>query len=107
MRGFLFYAWNVATLGDSVAGFIAAVILYRRRRVSPFAFYFSLLLFSLAVEAFVGVLSNYFEPSDAFSEQYIIMRLMGRTVKAIAVWVFVFWLLGGVGPKSIHTTEGA
>jgi|SRR5215213_1177786 len=100
--GFLYFIWWLMTGADGVGALLAALRIReatRRSAVSmrarKVALGYKVLLFGLAAEAFLTVLSLYFfQDKSHFTQTYILGRVIGRTIKAICVWFFVLYVLG-------------
>jgi hypothetical protein len=99
---FIFFAWWIMSGADGIGALMAGLRLRELRLAAGLnrtgrrlAYGFVALLFSLAFEAFLTTLSLYFTREfQGYTLAYMVVRLIGRTVKAIGVWYLVFYVLG-------------
>jgi predicted cation transporter len=90
----IFVIWFVATTTDAIGAILAAWTLYRMK--SRFSYYMAFLLIGIAVEAVIAATSlALLWPNELqVNPQFALCRVVGRSVKAIGVWMWALYLLG-------------
>jgi MFS family permease len=105
----VFNFWFFVTASDAVGALLAAVLLYRLD--TRFGRRLGLFTAAIAFEAVVAAASLFlFFPNEATAAPWFaIARILGRGVKATAVWVLALWLLNLCQRprEGIHHTQTA
>ncbi len=104
----LFIIWFFVSCSDATGSLLTCFLLWRRKTRTNF--YLSLLLAGIAIESILAALSliafwpTEFQDATAFA----LFRIVGRTIKSIAVWMLVLYMLGlinGVRKRAAELRE--
>jgi hypothetical protein len=90
--------WLLASFSDIIAAGLLSLGVWRQRGNGNDAFYWSLALAGIAIESVLSLIAVFGTPSE-IPIGYILLRLIGRSVKAATLWAMALQGFGLIGKR--------
>ena len=89
----LYLAWFIVSCSDSIGCLVLSIFVLRRMR-ERYAYFLAVLLWGLSFESLIATASVLMLAPEMGHWQFAIARIIARSVKSLAVWIFSLYTLG-------------